>query len=160
VEVVERMLREARAALHGAPREALGILSTGRRVLGFRRADRIVAGGDAWHLGVLLLTDDAVLATGEIVRARREVIRGFTAESQRARAALAAAAARGGFAEGEVVHVGWRAIELGTLDAQSSPISVRAGDPFVRWSASAGAAPLAAYLDEQVELLRHPPERA
>ena len=82
-----------------------------RRVLGIARSPRIVRVGAAWHLGVLLLGDDAVLATGDIVRARQEAPRGFTAESQRQRAELAAAARRGGFAEGETVHIGWRMLD-------------------------------------------------
>ena len=88
-----------------------------RRILGVARAPRIVRRGAAWHLGVLLLTDDAVLATGEIVRARQEARRGYTAESQRQRAELAAAARRGGFAEGETVHLGWRMLDPDVVDA-------------------------------------------
>ena len=90
-----------------APREALGELIVPRQVLGIGRSPRIVRRGAAWHLGVLLVTDEAVLATGDIVRARQEARRGFAAESQRQRAELAAAARRGGFAEGESVHIGW-----------------------------------------------------
>ena len=64
------MLDDARARLADAPREALGELIVPRRVLGVGRSPRIVRRGSAWHLGVLLLTDDALLATGDIVRAR------------------------------------------------------------------------------------------
>ncbi|BDZ40528.1 hypothetical protein [Microbacterium suwonense] len=56
--------------------------------------------GEAWHLGVLLLTDDGVAETGEILRAAEEVRRGYPAESARARAERRAQARRGGFAEG------------------------------------------------------------
>lgn len=162
-------LAEARAALVGVPKEALGELRTGRRILGIPRADKITPAGEAWHLGVLLVTDDAVLATGEIVRARAEVIRGFPAESQRARAAVAAAASRGGFAEGRIVHIGWRAIDLDALAASvltaepmndAGPIALRGGEAVVRWSASGGYVPLRRYLSERVELLQHPPDRA
>ncbi|MGB4137145.1 MAG: glutaminase, partial [Microbacterium sp.] len=55
------VLDAARRALAGTPREALGVVRTGRW-----RGTRIVRAGDAWHLGVLLLTDDGVLATGEV----------------------------------------------------------------------------------------------
>lgn len=152
----------ARGRLAGAPQERLGELLPGRRILGVPRAARIVPRGAAWHLGVLLLTDEGVLETGEILRAREEVRRGFAAESQRQRAALAAAARRGGFAEGETVHVGWHELDLGAVErgGSSGPLALRDGEPVVRWSRSGGFAPLAGYLDERVELLRHPPQGA
>jgi hypothetical protein len=108
---------------------------------------------------VLLLTDDALLATGDIVRAREEVRRGFAAESQRRRAELAAAARRGGLEEGESVHIGWMQLDADGVDrgAASGPLALRDGVPSVRWSAAGGYVPLAAYLDERIELLRHPP---
>jgi hypothetical protein len=111
---------------------------------------------------VLLLTDDGVLATGEIVRARQDAPRGYTAESQRRRAELAAAARRGGFAEGEVVHVGWRTLDLDAVSRgeSSGPLSVVDGTPIVRWSATARSVPLAPYLDERVQLLLAPPPGA
>ncbi len=115
----------ARARLVDAPRERIGELQEGRRLLGIRRAPRIVPRGTAWHLGVLLVTDDEVLATGDIVRARAEVRRGFAAESQRRRAELAAAAARGGVPEGETVHIGWHPVDPSRLEAASRPLAVR-----------------------------------
>ena len=153
------LLEDARARLADAPREALGELRTPRRVLGVARAPRIVRAGTAWHLGVLLLTDDALLATGDIVRARQEARRGYAAESQRHRAELAAAARRGGIAEGESVHIGWVALDVAGVDRgeASGPLSLRDGTPSVRWSAAGGFVPLDAYLDERIELLRHPP---
>ncbi len=157
---VEDLLTAARARLADAPRERIGELREGRRLLGIPRAPRIVPRGAAWHLGVLLVTDEGVLATGDIVRSRAEVRRGFAAESQRRRAVLAAAAARGGVPEGETVHIGWRAIDPSRLDEDSTPLAVREGEVFVRWSAAGGYLPLVRYLDERIELLRHPPERA
>ena len=153
------LLDDARARLAGAPREALGELIVPRRVLGVGRAPRIVPRGSAWHVGALLLTEDAVLATGEIVRAREEVRRGFTAESQRRRAELAAAARRGGIGEGAVVHIGWAELDADAVDrgAASGPLVLREGTPNVRWSAAGGYMPLAAYLDERIDLLLHPP---
>jgi hypothetical protein len=159
---IAALFDEARAALAGAPREALGELREPRRILGIARAPRIVPAGAAWHLGALLLTDDGVLATGEIVRARQEAPRGYTAESQRRRAELAAAARRGGFAEGQVVHIGWRMLDLDAVAGgeASGPLSVADGTPSVRWSAAAGSIPLASYLDERVRLLLAPPPGA
>lgn len=159
---VPELLDTARRRLAGARRERLGELVQPRRILGIARAPRIVPRQDAWHLGALLLTDDALYATGEIVRAREEVRRGFTAESQRERAALAAAAFRGGFDEGEVVHIGWERIDLESVaaGAASGPLVVVDAVPHVQWSRTGGRTRLDAYLDERVELLRHPPAAA
>lgn len=148
------VLSAARSRLAGAPQEALGDWAASRRLLGFGRAPRIVRVGSAWHVGVLLISDDGVFATGEILRAREDVVRGFTAQSQRERAERAAAAFRGGFAEGESVHLGWEEIDVARVDAggASGPLG-RAGDiPTVRWSAAGGVRPLADYLDEMLSL--------
>ncbi|WP_374311403.1 glutaminase [Microbacterium sp.] len=149
----------ARARLADAPREGLGELVEPRRILGLGRAPRIVPRGTAWHLGVLLLTDDAVLATGEILRARTEARRGYTAESQRVRAELAAAARRGGFDEGATVHLGWRMLQPDAVDRgeASGPLALVDGVPSVRWSAAGGYQQLARYLDERIALLLDPP---
>jgi hypothetical protein len=159
---VDELVEQARARLAAAPREALGELRVPRRVLGVSRAARIVRVGSAWHLGVLLLGEGAVYETGEIVRARQQAPRGYTAESQRARSELAAAARRGGFAEGEAVHVGWRMLDLdavGRAEA-SGPLAVHDGVPVVRWSAVGAYVPLAGYLTERIDLLLHPPQGA
>lgn len=142
----------ARARLDGTPREGLGEWATARRLLGFGRSPRIVRVGDAWHVGVLLIAQDAVYATGEILRAREEAIRGYTAQSQRERSERAAAAFRGGFSEGETVHLGWTPIDVDTIDAGgvSGPLSVVDGVVCVRWSPTAAPRPLADYLDEQL----------
>jgi len=155
----QELFDAARASLAaaGAPREALGELVVPRRILGVARAPRIERRGAAWHLGALLLTDDAVLATGDIVRARQEARRGYTAESQRQRSELAAAARRGGFAEGETVHLGWRLLPP---DASEAPLTLHDGIPSIRWSAAGVPMPLDAYLAERVALLLDPPAGA
>lgn len=159
---VDELFAGARRDLAGLATEALGRWTTPRRILGVPRSPRIAPAGDAWHLGVLLVTDDAVLATGDIVRAREEVRRGFAAESQRERAAIAAAAFRGGFPEGAAVHIGWTMLDPTALERgeASGPLALRDGRPAVRWSAAGGYQPLADYLRERVALLRTPPERA
>ncbi|WP_203581723.1 glutaminase [Microbacterium hibisci] len=156
------LLDAARSRLAGTPREALGELVVPKRFLGLARAPRVERRGTAWHLGVLLLTEDEVLATGDILRARQEARRGYTAESQRQRAELAAAARRGGFGEGEVVHLGWRMLDPAAIDRgeASAPLALLGGVPAVRWSAAGGLMPLETYLAERVELLRHPPAGA
>lgn len=159
---LEALFDDTRARLAGAPREALGELVRPTRFLGVARAPRITPVGEAWHLGVLLLGDEAVYATGDIVRSRTEAPRGFTAESQRARAALAGAAARGGFPDGMALHVGWTPIDLAAVErgAASGPLILQDGVAQVRWSAAAGPMPLEAYLSERVGLLQDPPAGA
>jgi hypothetical protein len=148
------ILDAARAHLTGAPREALGAWAASRRLLGIGRAPRIVRVGEAWHLGVLLLGDGDVYATGEVLRAREDVVRGYTAQAQRERFERAAAAYRGGFADGETVHIAWTPIDVAVVDAggSSGPLSLTYGVPMVRWSASASPRPLADYLDELLSL--------
>jgi hypothetical protein len=138
-----------------------------RRLLGISRAPRIERRGAAWHLGVLLLTDDTVLATGDVVRARHEARRGYAAASQRQRAELQAAASRGGFAEGETVHLGWQVLDLDALapagagGAAASTVLIDVdGVPSVRWSPAGAPMPLEAYLAERVALLLEPPAGA
>ncbi|UGS26261.1 glutaminase [Microbacterium resistens] len=147
---VAALLADARARLAGLPQEGLGVEKTSRW-----RAPRIVRAGSAWHVGVLLLTADEVFATAEVLRAAEEVRRGYAAESARARAERRAQAVRGGFAPGEVVYVGWTAIDVSAVEAggSSGPLAMRDGVPSVRWSAAGGYMPLAAYLDERIALL-------
>lgn len=145
------LLANAVGELAGAPREGLGEERQSRW-----RGHRIVRIGDAWHLGVLLLTEDRVLATAEVLRAADPGRRGYTAESARERAARRALALRGGFGEGEVAHIGWSVIDVAAVDAgrASGPLSVIDGVPSVRWSSAGGWMPLEAYLRERVRLLR------
>jgi hypothetical protein len=159
---VGELFDQARERLAAVPGEALGELRVPRRLLGMSRATRIVRVGSVWHLGVLLLDEQALYETGEIVRARQQAPRGYTAESQRARSELAAAARRGGFAEGEAVHIGWRMLDLDAVGRgeASGPLTVRDGVPVVRWSASGAHIPLAGYLTDRIDLLLHPPQGA
>lgn len=148
------LIADARRQLVGVPRERLGVRDEGRRLFGFGRALRIVPSGEAWHLGVLLITDTAVLSTGEVLRARSEAIRGFTAEAQRARSERAAAAARGGFAEGEALHLDWAPIDLDAVDAGGSSGPLASTDGVVSVAFAAGAwMPLRAYLADRIALL-------
>ncbi|MFJ4165875.1 glutaminase [Microbacterium sp. NPDC089698] len=145
------LLDDARAALSGLPQEALGREKTSRW-----RAPRIVRAGSAWHIGVLLIADDAVFATAEVLRAAAPVRRGYAAESARARAERRAEASRGGFADGETVHVGWTPIDVAAVSAggSSGPLALVDGVPSVRWSASGALAPLSSYLEDRIALLR------
>lgn len=150
MDAVATMLDAARAALAGAPAEGLGEERESRW-----RGRRIVKVGQAWHLGVLLLTDTHALATAEVLRAAELGRRGYTAESARERAERRAEALKGGFDEGEVAHVGWSVIDVAAVDAggASGPLAMIDGVPSVRWSTAGGWMPLQAYLRERVELL-------
>lgn len=151
------LIADARARLAGVPRVRLGAVREPgriRRVFGGRTVIAPVA--EAWHLGVLLVGDDDVWATGDVLRAAPEVRRGYAAESQRIRAALAAMAYRGGFAEGETCHVDWDPVDLSA--AESGPLVRRDGLAMVRWSPAGFLAQLADYLDERIRLARDRPE--
>lgn len=155
---VDSLLDDARVALLSAPRERLGAWRTPRKFLGLGADPKIVPVAQAWNLGRLLLLDDAVAGVGEILRARDLGRRGYTAESARARAALAAAALRGGFHPGEVVHVDWEIVDVPAVvrGDEGGPLRVVDGVPMIRWSAAGALMPLEAYLRERVELLLHP----
>ena len=137
--------------LAGLPKEGLGEQRDSRW-----RGRRIVRVGEAWHLGVLLLTETHVLATAEVLRAADPGRRGYTAESARERAVRRQEALRGGFDAGEVVHVGWSRIDVDAVDAggRSGPLGLLDGIPSVRWSTAGGYMPLEPYLRERVDLLR------
>lgn len=145
------LLESARAALIGVAEEGLGQEKRTRF-----RGERIVRVGSAWHLGVLLLTATETLATAEVLRAADAPRRGYAAESARARAQRRALALRGGFAEGEVVHIGWRVIDVAAVDAggASGPLAMIDAVPSVDWNGTGAYRPLREYLREQLELLR------
>lgn len=145
------LLAAAVRDLAGLPKEGLGEQRDSRW-----RGTRIVRVGEAWHLGVLLLTETHVLATSEVLRAAEPGRCGYTAESARERAERRALALRGGFAEGEVAHVGWTVVDVEAVDAggASGPLASIDGVPSVRWSTAGGWMPLEAYLRERVSLLR------
>lgn len=144
------LLASARAMLLGVPKEGLGEERSSRW-----RGERIVRVGAAWNVGVLLLTDDRALATAEVLRAADPGRRGYTAESARARAARRQLALRGGFDEGDVVHVGWSVIDVDVVDAggSSGPLAMRGDVPMVRWSGAGAYMPLEAYLRERIDLM-------
>jgi hypothetical protein len=151
VTTASALLTQAVQDLASAPKEGLGEEKDSRW-----RGRRIVRVGEAWHLGVILLTDTHALATAEVLRAADPGRRGYTAESARARAERRALALRGGFHEGDVVHVGWSVIDVDAVDAGgcSGPLALLDGVPSVRWSQAGGFMPLDAYLRERIPLLR------
>jgi len=158
---LDALLEAARARLRAVPAVRVGRLVEPRRLAALR-SPRIVPEGEAWPLGVILLGRDRLWATGEVVVARPADRRGYPAESARRRGELAAAAERGGFAPGEAVHLPARRLDPAAIEsgADADPIGLDAGRAVVRWTRGAPPMPLAAYLDERIGLLLHPPERA
>jgi hypothetical protein len=156
---VRALLAAARTRLAAAPRESLGeIVEPGRLRALLGAGPRIVRAGSAWRVGVLLIGDDAVFEEGEVLRAGDPGRRGYAAESARRRAELRAMALRGGFPEGETVHLGWRPLDLDAVAAggRSGPLGWDDGRPAIRWSQAGSLMPLASYLDERIELLLTP----
>ena len=133
-------------------------------MLGIPRSPRVVLRDEVWHLGVLLLGSEHLYATGEIVRSREPARRGYTAESQRARAGLAEAAFRGGILPGVAVHLGWQRLDVSLIGEVASvdigPLAVIDGQLRVRWSTAGGFMDAESYVRERVELARHPPQGA
>ncbi|WP_396642299.1 glutaminase [Microbacterium sp.] len=148
----------ARLAAADAPRERLGEVVR-PRVLAGLRSPKIVPRGDAWRLGVLLIGESAVYGAGNVVRAGDPGRRGFASDAARARADVAAAATRGGFGDGETVHLDWKVLDLAALGRgeTAGPLALVDGTPSVRWSPAAAHVPLAGYLDERIALLLQPP---
>jgi hypothetical protein len=151
VTTASALITQARESLQGIAKEGLGEERSSRW-----RGERILRVGEAWHIGVLLITEDHVLATGEVIRAADAGRRGYTAESARERAVRRQEALRGGFEEGEVAHVGWSVIDVDAVDAggASGPLAMLDGVPSIRWSTAGGYMPLEAYLRERLELMR------
>lgn len=151
----------ARLDAAGAPRERLGEVVR-PRVLAGLRSPRVVPRAKVWRLGVLLIAERDVFAAGNVVRAANPGRRGFASEATRVRAEVAAAAIRGGFRDGETVHLDWRPLDLAALDRgeRTGPLALVDGVPSIRWSPAAGYAPLGGYLDERMSLMLRPPEGA
>lgn len=160
---VEALLDAARARLAAAraPRERLGEIVR-PRVLAGLRSPKIVPRGEVWRLGVLLVGERDAFAAGNVVRAGDPGRRGFASDAARIRAEVAAAAIRGGFGNGETVHLDWRPLDLSALDRgeRVGPLALIEGIPSIRWSPAADYAPLGGYLDERIALLLHPPQGA
>lgn len=148
------LLADARARLADTRRDRLGAVRAPgrfRRILG--AGPVIVPVADAWHVGVLLIGDDELWATGSVLRAAEEVRRGYTAESQRERAALRGMAFKGGFAEGETFHLDWAPLDDPAASGSASPLARDGHRLMVRWSPAGFLMPLDEYLDERIRLL-------
>lgn len=150
----------------GAADEALAVFEPARRRLGVMRKPRMRPIGRVWRLGVLLLEPGgAVRATGGITRAVPPGHPRYAALSVEARREVRAAAHRGPFPEGETIDYDAPPVVLTAEGLRTTPGPLLLADDGVRvrWSVSApdeAARPLAAYLDERVDLLLHPPQGA
>lgn len=144
--------------------EALARYVPSRRRLLIQRQPTMQEIGRAWPLGLLLLPEapapggPLLYAEGTVTRARPEARVGYVAESARERDALRWAAARGGFAPGESVHVDPAPIELALLESgdlhEAGPLVIDAdGTLRIRWARGAQSQELPAYLRERTDLL-------
>lgn len=128
--------------------------------------------GQVWRLGTVLIGADpasppTLFVAGRATRAQVRLHPGNQSVSREERRDIAAAAIHGGYAEGTPVNFEAVAVPLtdeglASLDA-SLPLGVSGGELRVRWRAGApldGAATLAAYLAERVDLAVHPPQGA
>lgn len=173
-----RALADARAALAaaaaalaaaGARPEQLASTVAARRALGFIPVrEKLRRTGEGYLLGALLVTVDGdVFEPGRIVRASRQVLPGHQSASAQERRALRELALDSGFGEGETLVLDSRPIPLDdpeAMRAERGPLMLRestsddaAPTVLVRWIPSAPDAalrPLAAYLDERVDLVR------
>ena len=141
----------------GTHDEALGTVKAARRFGPISTATKILNAGRAWRLGVLLIDRDARLyETGSVTRAivplRAVTNRSAEAESRRDDRR---AAARGNFAEGEVVNFDYRPIDLdaAALEEGRGILSLQDGVVMVRWHATNPPRRLDAYLSDRLSLL-------
>lgn len=173
LESVLATVRQAGERLRAAgvdPEDLATYVPERRRLLIKRRATMLPV-GYVWRLGSLLVgadgADPALFVAGRATRAAVRPHPGNQSVSLEERRDLAAAALHGGFPEGASVH--FDAVEVPLTEAGITglapelPLGIVAGELRVRWRAGAaldGAQTLAAYLDERVELLAHPPQGA
>ncbi|TPW75812.1 hypothetical protein [Schumannella soli] len=149
-----------RLAAAGARTELRAEIVEPRRVLGVRRAPQLQERGRVWRLGALLLDEHGGLfATGASVRAadpKHSALQSSVAHDRREVKVLARAA---GIPDGETVDLDALPLHLDELapGAAQGPLVLADDGVRVVWAPGAAAVPLAAYLEERVELLAHPP---
>jgi hypothetical protein len=146
IEDVIRMLQSSHART-----EALAVFRRPRRIL--PSAPTLEPVGRAWRLGDLLLSEDGRLwAVDRVTRATPP--KDFSSDKTIAgeeRRELQRAAAQGRFEPGDVVNVGFSAVNPEAPDAMG-PLAMVDGVPHVRTGPRASR-PLEAYLRERAELL-------
>lgn len=164
-----RICRDTAHALSAAevtPEALAEFVPEVRRLLVFRRPATMQPVGEVWRLGALLLdTDGGLYALGRATRAAERGRVGYQSLSREERRDLAAAALRGGYAEGTTVNFDATPLPLtaaalqalsedapmrgpgsestapsaqtGTTPASEPPIGVHNGEVRVRWRAGA-----------------------
>jgi len=155
----------ARLGEAGVAREALAEYVPPRRIFFRTKPATMRPLGDVWRLGSLLLgADGSLYALGHATRAAERGRPGYQDLAREERREIAAAALRGGYAEGTPVNYDARPLplEAGALAAPdpAQPLGLAAGEVRVRWRAGAplaGAPTLAAFFEERIALLVEPP---
>lgn len=153
---VER-LRDA-----GVRTEHLAEFVPAERKLLWRKAATMREVGEVWRIGPILLDAEGNLhSAGRATRAAERPRPDFQSLSREERRDLAAAALKGGFAEGTAVDFDAVPILLDGSDPPAdSPVRIAGGAYRVKWHPSAPletAPTLAAFLDDRVGLLVDPP---
>lgn len=164
-----RACTDAVAALQraGVRPEALAeYMPESRRLLVFPKPATMRPLGEVWRLGSLLLDGQGGLwAAGRATRAAERGRVGYQSLSREERRDIAAAALRGGYAEGSPVNFDAQPLSL-DVDAlralgPEAPIGLADdGEVRVRWrlgAALTGAPTLEQYLGDRVALLTDPP---
>lgn len=141
----------------GVHDESLGTVKAGRGFGPIATSTKILNAGRAWRLGVLLIDRDARLyETGSVTRAivPLRAVTNMSAEAE-ARRDDRRAAARGKFAEGEVVNFDYSPIDVSVPALQDGRgiLSLQDGAVMVRWHATNPARRLDGYLADRLGLL-------
>ena len=162
-----RSCADAVAALQLAgvlPEAIAEYVPEGRKLFVLPRPATMRALGEAWRLGSLLLdTEGGLWVAGRATRAAERGRVGYQSVSREERRDIAAAALRGGYAEGFPVNFDARPISLDEASLRelgpTDPIGLAESEIRVRWrtGASLDSAPtLEQYLRERVALLVDP----
>lgn len=172
--LVEQALAGAAAELRAAavPTEALAELVPARRRMLIRFAPTMRPLGEVWRVGSLLISADRNewFTGGTATRAAERGRPGYQSVSREERREIAAAALRGGYAEGSSVSFdavplpldgdGLRALgsdaPVGVLSVEGGPGAAPTEEVRVRWRAGADlstAPTLEAFLEERVRLI-------
>lgn len=114
--------------------------------------------GTVWRLGAVCVdADGGIWATGDVLVVSAPTHPNFRSQVALERNETRRMLVRAGVAVGTTVVLDPRPLDP---DAPAAPLVALDDGVGVQWIAGGQAVPLAAYLDERVELLIHPPARA
>ncbi len=147
-------------------RELLADYIPASRFLGIPRRARMDRVGEAWHLGVFLMTQDGQLfQAGKTTRAIEPGRPGHVSKVREERREFTDAAWRGSFPSGSVVNFDTYLIEMDMDELRAGKLVLFTKDDqaLVRWRPGVSdedARPFKEYMAERLELLLNPPQGA